>query len=365
MQLLYINCRYFHYVDVYFLNYLRFFICFFAIVKVFGTDNELIGEQLRLDQKTGHCHFTMFGISRINRTKFSELFENNSEIRYFSAPDEPDFKRTMDIQKEYPAGTVIVLKADPEFLTEEECNQFKLSYFYKKQEDKLFVLFSEYLENVESESLVFCDLIADAFSIDNSINELTIYAPFNHNDHAEFMEMFCSKERGVVTASINTFDSEISTIERRMRRSKTDSSLMRAIQEQFVKKDVVLGKMQRTFLGLQSINSLDCNVFTAAFLHLKWAHGIDPKDIKNEKLLHRAMRNMIEKGVVFKSKSKTPLVSVYELLNRSIGTWYCAELDRKTNTISKFLKLSAYRAMGSFLGSLAHVIDWFSLPSRD
>jgi hypothetical protein len=140
---------------------------------------------------------------------------------------------------------------------------------------------------------------------------------------------------------------------------------MRAMQEQFLKKNISLEAMNRDFLSIQGINSLDCNVFTAAFLHLKWTHGIDPKDVKNEKLLYRAMRNMMEKGVVFKSKSKNPLVSVYEFLNRSIGTWYCAELDRKTNTISKSLKLSAYRAMGSFLGSLAHVIDWFSLPSRD
>lgn len=346
---------------MYFLNYLRFFICFFAIVKVFGTDDELTGEQLTLNQKTGHCRFTMFGISSINRAKFSELFKNDSEMRYFSTQAEPVFKQTMDIQKEYPAGTVMIVRADPEYLTEEECKQFKLSYFYKKQEDKLFVLFSKYLGNRESESLVFGDLITDAFSIDNSINELAIYAPFNCNNHVEFMEIICSKERGVVTASINTFDT---TTEGSMGCAARDLSIEQAVREQFSTKSINLQSVRRIFLGVQSINSLDCNVFTAAFLHLKWTHGIDPNDIKNEKLLYRAMRNMMEKGVV-KSKSTNPLVSVYQFLNRSIGTWYCAELDRKTNTISKFLKLSAYRAMGSFLGSLAHFIDWFSLPSRD
>ena len=60
-----------------------------------------------------------------------------------------------------------------------------------------------------------------------------------------------------------------------MGRSKTDPSLMRAIQEQFAKKAIELQNMKRTFLGLQSVNSMDCNVFTAAFLYLKWKTDLD------------------------------------------------------------------------------------------
>lgn len=234
---------------MYFLNYLGYLIYLFAIVNVFGADDELTGEQLTLDQKTGHCHFTMFGISSINRTKFSELFENDSDMRYFSAPDEPAFKRTMDIQKEYPAGTVMIVRADPEYLTEEECKQFKLSYFYKKQEDKLFVLFSEYLGNTESESLVFGDLITDAFSIDNSINELTIYAPFNRNDHVEFMEMVCKKTNGSTYSTINIIDTEF---EGRIRRHGNDK-LMQAMKVQFSNKDIRLDAMNRNFLNIQTL----------------------------------------------------------------------------------------------------------------
>ncbi|MEI7493958.1 MAG: hypothetical protein WCJ92_05110, partial [Alphaproteobacteria bacterium] len=237
---------------MYFLNYLRYLICLFAIVNVFGADDdELIREQLRLDQKTGHCRFTMFGISSINRTKFSELFKNDSEMRYFSTQAEPVFKQTMDIQKEYPAGTVMIVRADPEYLTEEECKQLKLSYFYKKQEDKLFVLFSKYLGNRESESLVFGDLITDAFSIDNSINELAIYAPFNRNNHVEFMEIVCKKTNGSTYSTINIIDTRF---EGRMGRHRNDK-LMRAMQEQFLKKNISLDDQRQLEIPETTIKS--------------------------------------------------------------------------------------------------------------
>ena len=188
-------------VDMYFLNYFRCLICFFAIANVFGADDELNADNLRVENKSGHLCFTMFGRSKIDRTKFSELFENDSDMRYFSAPNEPAFKQIMDAQKNSPAGTVMILTSDPELLTEEECKQFKLSYFYKKREDKLFVMFFGYLGKEESQSLVFSDLINDAFSINTTISELEIYAPFTSGcfvGHTEFMKMSCHKERGVV-----------------------------------------------------------------------------------------------------------------------------------------------------------------------
>ena len=379
---------------MYFLNYLRFFICFFAIVKVFGTDNELTVDNLRVENKCEHLRFSIFGGSKIDRTKFLELFQENLDshehkLRFFNAPDNTFLKILIDLKRSYidlkqscqevlsvnDSDTIDQMldpsrsEVDIRNNTYEELQQLKLSYLYKKRDDKLFILFSGHLGKKESETLDFGDLINDAFSIDSGINELEIYAPFHWDHsfggHTEFMKMSCHKARGVVTASINTFDSEISTIERRMRRSKTDSSLMRAIQEQFVKKDVVLGKMQRTFLGLQSIYNKDCNVFTAAFLYLKWTTGLDPQEIKNQQRLYENMQMLVDRSAVYNGQKERSFLGklnqFYGHLIEQLGKWHRAELNQRfSHPLIRSMKLYAYESMGWCLGLAAHTVSWVS-----
>jgi hypothetical protein len=388
---------------VYFLNYLRFFICFFAIVKVFGTDNELTVDNLRVENKCEHLRFSIFGGSKIDRTKFLELFQENLDshehkLRFFNAPDNTFLKILIDLKRSYidlkqscqevlsvnDSDTIDQMldptrsKFDIRDNTPEELQQLKLSYLHKQRGNKLFILFSGYFGLKESETLDFGDLINDAFSIDSGINELEIYAPFHWDHsfggHAEFMKMSCHKARGVVTASINTFDSEISTIERRMRRSKTDSSLMRAIQEQFARKNVELQNMQRTFLGLQSINSMDCNVFTAAFLYLKWKTGLDPQEIKNQQRLYENMQMLVDRSAVYNGQKERSFLSqatqFYEHLNKQLGIWHRAELDQRlSNPVIRSMKLYAYESMGWCLGftvgwCLGVVTDTVDLSTR-
>ena len=377
---------------MYFLNYLRFFICFFAIANVFGTDDELTADNLRVENNCEHLRFTIFGGSHLNRTKFLELFQGNldsheHELRFFNAPDSMPLKLLIDLKKTYQKilsgkdSDAIDQMLDPirseydiKHNTPEELQQLKLSYLHKQRGNKLFILFSGYLGKKESETLYFGDLINDAFSIDSAINELEIYAPFHSDNyfcgHAEFMKMSCHKESGIVTASINTFDS---TIERR--RSKTDSSLRHAIQEQFAKKNVELQNMQRTFLGLQSINSMDCNVFTAAFLYLMWKTDLDPQEIKNQHRLYENMQMMVRRGVVYnppqaKEDFLEKAVDFYEYLNKTLGTWYRAELDQRlSNPVIRSMKLYAYESMGWCLGftvgwCLGVVTDTVDLSTR-
>ena len=367
---------------MYYLNYLRFFICFFAIANVFGTDDELTADNLRVENKCEHLRFTIFGGSQIDRTKFLELFQENLDshehkLRFFNAPGNMPLKILIDLKETHQKilsgndSDAIDQMLDPtrsEFdirvNTPEELQQLKLSYLHKQRGNKLFILFSGYLGTHESETLDFGDLINDAFSIDSVTNELEIYAPFHSkhsfSGHAEFMKMSCHKESGIVTASINTFDS---TIERRMGRSKTDSSLRHAIQEQFAKKNVELQNMQRTFLGLQSINSMDCNVFTAAFLYLMWKTDLDPQEIINQHRLYENMQMMVRRGLVYKGGRKKSFLSqatqFYEHLNKQLGIWHRAELDQRlSNPVIRSMKLYAYESMGWCLGLAAHTVSW-------
>jgi hypothetical protein len=141
---------------------------------------------------------------------------------------------------------------------------------------------------------------------------------------------------------------------------------MRAIQEQFARKNVELQNMQRTFLGLQSINSMDCNVFTAAFLYLKWKTGLDPQEIKNQQRLYENMQMLVDRSAVYNGQTQessflSQATQFYEHLNKQLGIWHRAELDQRlSNPVIRSMKLYAYESMGWCLGLAAHTVSWVS-----
>jgi hypothetical protein len=369
---------------MYFINYLRCLIFFLGIASVFGAEDELIAD-FRRENRSRHLRFTMFGGSQIDRTNFLELVQVDRayQLRFFDAPDSSFLKEFMDVrasiqQSNIRSGVSVDHDLDRHLdevrsrsysflLTLEESRRIKLSYLFKREHDKLLVLFSGYLGKQESETLVFGDLIRDAFSIAADINELEIYAPFHSNHffggHAEFMQLSCHAVRGVVTASINTFDS---TIERRMGRSKANLAIMHALQQQFAKKAIILQSMQRIFLGLQSINSTDCNVFTAAFLYLKWKTELDPQEVKNERRLYEVMQLLVERRAVYKGQKRKKIVGkakkFYEYLNKQLGIWHREALDQQpSNLLNRTLqqiKINTYELMGFCVGLPANIINW-------
>ena len=76
------------------------------------------------------------------------------------------------------------------------------------------------------------------------------------------------------------------------------------------------------------------------------------------------MQMMVRRGVVYRPLQAEEdflgkAVDFYQYLNKTLGTWYRAELDQRLSyPVVRSMKLYAYESMGWYLGLAAHTVSW-------
>ena len=175
------------------------------------------------------------------------------------------------------------------------------------------------------------------------------------------MEMHCTRNDASFDISLKILNSNTND-----RRDKANDALIHALfnDTRFTDKDFRLNAITHISLGIQSLINNDCNVFTNAFLYLKWATGIDPELIKNYQALHKTMKHMVDRGVVTKNQ-KGHLsflkfaVSWVEYFSKIIGNSQRHELDHPSSSaLIRTVKYS-FQETGIFLlTSAVRIANW-------
>ena len=366
-----------------------------SVMSLTSADVDSITEH-NLRQETGreYLQFTLFGGALTNSKTFNDLYEQIPGLRkrFFDAPNTffPK-KQICELEKKIIKKFLFLLihprekidssnqdleqtKSHIEQLqliiknrnfTEEEAYKEQLMYLYKIKGMNIDIFFSREISLIynayQALNLDYANLIADAFSIDCSINSLRLHTNFASNEagtgHSQYMEILCKKENNAIKATIKIIESGKNL---RSHCLKANRKLRKIFSgHRFKEKNITLHEIKHLSLFLQSQLNFDCDLFTNAFLYLKCQTGIAPEDIRNYYLLHKTMQFMVDKGVVYRPLNipetnfyravPTTTQRVYINMIKKMGDYQRHELNNASGPLMYFIKQSVFSFFGNKL----------------